>query len=109
MPNGDGQGLEARFDAFKTALENADPNAPDEQNWFRKINVSDPLQYFGLLGAYLSETVGTNLLPTARPDYYDLRRYATSGEPTWHGTPASAWRDQEFTRLMHRYIAYKMA
>lgn len=98
-----------RYDAFKVALQNADPTAPDEQNWFRKIKVSDPLQYFGLVGEYLSETVGTNLLPTARAEYYDLRSFAMSGEPHWYGTPASAWRDQEFTRLMRRYISYKMA
>ena len=109
MPNGDGAALEARFDAFKAALETADPVAPREQNWFRKMQVSDPLKYFGLLGEYLAETVGTNLSPSAKPDYYDLRSYAMQGEPSWHGTPARAWRDQEFTRLMRRYIAYKMA
>src|SRR5260221_5087972 len=109
MPQGDGAQLDARFEAFKNALINADPTAPDEENWFRKVKVSDPLKYFGAVGAYLSETVGTNLLPTARPDYFDLRGYAMNGEPGWSGTPAKAWRDQEFTRLMRRYIAYKMS
>jgi hypothetical protein len=109
MPQGDGAQLEARFEAFKSALTNADPSAPDEENYFRKVKVSDPLKYLGLLGEYVSETVGTNLLPTSRPDYFDLRSYAMKGEPGWSGTPATAWRDQEFARLMRRYIAYKMS
>jgi hypothetical protein len=110
MPEGDTAKLDARFDAFKTALQKADPKAaPAEKNFFRKTKVSDPLRYLGLLGEYLSETVGTNLIPTSRPDYFDLRGYVIKGEPGWSGTPAGAWRDQEFARLMRRYIAYKMS
>jgi hypothetical protein len=109
MPEGDGKKLDARFDAFKTALQTANPKTPAEKNYFRRTKVSDPLRYLGLLGEYISETVGTNLLPTARPDYFDLREYVIAGEPGWAGTPARAWRDQEFARLMRRYIAYKMS
>ena len=101
--------LEARFNAFKTALQKADPKAPAEKCFFRKTKVADPLRYIGIVGHYLSDTVGTNLLPTSRPDYYDLRDYAIKGEPGWAGTPATAWRDQEFARLLRRYIAYKMS
>ena len=109
MPNGDGSQLEARFDTFRQALIDADPTlVPDEQNWFRKASVKDPLRYMGLIGHYLAETVGTNLAPTSSADYYDLRSYVIHGEPGWTGTPAKAWRDQEFIRLMKRYIAYKM-
>jgi len=110
MPGGDGSQLDARYDAFKQALINADRSlAPDEQNWFRKVNVSDPIKYFGILGEYLAETVGTNLTPSSSMDYYDLRSYVMNGEPGWSGTPARAWRDQEFARLMKRYIAYKVS
>lgn len=108
MPNGDDGALEARYDALLAAFQSGDPTAPWEQNLFRKMPIRDPLKYFGLLGDYLAETVGTNLVPCNSPDYYDLRQYVMSGEPNWYGTPATAWRDQEFARLMRRYIAYKM-
>jgi hypothetical protein len=109
MPGGDIAQLEARFESFKHAFNVGDPSQPREKNFFRKTPVKDPLRYFGALGAYLSETIGTGLAPSPSKDYFDLRQFVIQGEPGWHGTPARAWRDQEFARLMRRYIAYKMS